>query len=270
MNLAVARVILRVGAVGALLLGNVGCGAIYPELSTPVRPLGAALPLPPPPPDLLYVALAGAEIPDRTPDGRQWDKVGGSLPDPFAIVFVDDKELFRTEIQRDTLQPTWPKQPRKNYRIAPTAELRVEVWDANVVANRPICVRKVSAANRAERQQLLRCDSGAIVDLRLEPARARWGVGLYYELRSTRVFVTRVIAESPAGRAGLEKGDEILQVQGEDVSQLPEGSIKSLINQHSRRGLQLTLKKKKGGQRLTLELKEAAMYPLASEAIELQ
>jgi hypothetical protein len=31
-----------------------------------------------------HVDFVKAEIPSRTRDGREWDSLGGSLPDPFA------------------------------------------------------------------------------------------------------------------------------------------------------------------------------------------
>src|SRR3972149_994024 len=93
---------------GAGLL-TLGCGTVYPELSTPVRPAAAQADLSPgPPSDLFYIAFESARIPARTRDGRQWDKLGGSAPDPFAIFFLNEAELFRTPIQPTTPEPTWP------------------------------------------------------------------------------------------------------------------------------------------------------------------
>ena len=46
--------------------------------------------------------FAGAVIPSRTRDGRNWDSVGGSLPDPFAKLLVEiqvgsDAEVVLTD-----------------------------------------------------------------------------------------------------------------------------------------------------------------------------
>jgi hypothetical protein len=167
-------------------------------------------------------------------------------------------------VQANTLNPTWPDQPRVNYRVAPRAEIRIEVWDSNSISNHPICLRTISAANRDDRRHLLECDSGATVNLVLEPGRAKLGIGLFYELRSERVFVTRVVRESAAARAGLVKGDEIQSVQGRPVRSLPDGGVQSLINSYARSGLELGIKKP-NGEELTLKLREEAMYPTVDE-----
>src|SRR5262245_32131040 len=73
------------------------CGAVFPEITPNVKPPPAGREITPKPPqNLVYVAFAGAEIPPTTRDGRKWDSIGGDLPDPFAKVFVDDREIFRT------------------------------------------------------------------------------------------------------------------------------------------------------------------------------
>src|SRR5690349_6700603 len=100
------------------------CGAVYPQLSTPVRtPPPSAKLMPPPPDDLLFVKFAGAVIPKQTRDGRSWDSVGGSLPDAFAKLFVDGKVILETPVQGNTLTPTWPDQRKANYRIREGANI---------------------------------------------------------------------------------------------------------------------------------------------------
>src|SRR5258706_15147053 len=100
-----------------LLLGLLGCGAVYPQLGTPVRTPPAGITLAPPPPeDLVFVKFAGAVIPSKTRDGRSWDSVGGSLPDAFAKLFVDGQVILETPVQSNTLTPTWPDQRKANYR----------------------------------------------------------------------------------------------------------------------------------------------------------
>ncbi|MFW6135282.1 MAG: S41 family peptidase [Chloroflexota bacterium] len=47
------------------------------------------------------------------------------------------------------------------------------------------------------------------------------GIGAYVEMREGRVVIVAPIDESPAQRAGLKPGDVILEVDGEDVTELP-------------------------------------------------
>jgi hypothetical protein len=256
----------------APLLVTVSCGAVFPEISPPVKapPPGREI-SPPPPADLLFVTFASAEIPPKTPDGRQWDTGGGGLPDPFAQVFVNDRELFRTPIQSDTLAPTWPDQKRANYRIPASSRVRVEVWDSNPINNHPICLKKVhdiqELAGPAPVE--LDCEGGAHVKLRVEPAHPRWGVGFLYELRTTGAAVTRVLAESPAARAGLKSGDEIVEIQSKPVAKMDEGEIQSRINANAQIGIDMVVRSGKDPER-RVTVKEGVVYPVVDDGIPLE
>ena len=253
-----------------LSLAALGCGVVYPELSSPVRtpPPGFTLE-PPPPNDILYLRFEGAEIPARTRDGRQWDSLGGAAPDPFAKLFVDGKEVIVTPVQSDTLAPKWPDQVRANYRIRRGAALRLEVWDSNPINHQPICVKELANLHDEASTEYpfeINCESGAIVRMVVEPARGRLGLGLYYELHTERAFVTRVLQESPARRAGLAQGDEILSVQGKPVATMAEGELQSLINANASLGVEMSVLRRDGVKR-QVKLKNGAIYPVIGEPI---
>jgi hypothetical protein len=259
-------------AIPVAVAGLSGCGAVYPELFTPVRSMPAGKQLePPPPPDLLYVDFQGAEIPPKTQDGRQWDSLGGAAPDAFAKLLLDGREIIRTPTQADTLRPTWPDQPRANYVIPPGRRLQVELWDSNPINNHPICSERLDRLHeQTEVGELeVRCQSGARLKLTVRPAQARLGLGLYYELRHDEVYVTRVIRHSPAARAGLRAGARILKIQQRDVRSMDHAEVKTLINGNVRAGLEL-LVQHAGGKAEQLVLKEGPMYPLVGEEISLR
>jgi hypothetical protein len=223
---------------------------------------------PPPPDDLLFIAFKSAEIPERTRDGRKWDSIGGSAPDPFAKLFINDKVLITSPVQSNTLKPTWPEQKRANYRISKGSRARIEMWDSNELTNRPICMKRLEDLHDAATNGQLdvMCDSGARVTLIVEPAHARIGLGLYYELRTEAVFVTRVIGESPAAREGIGRGDEILRIQGKEVKTMDEGEAKSLINTHAAGGVLLTIKRADGTVK-DVTVKDGPIYPSVDENI---
>lgn len=256
----------------ALALSSVGCAAVYPELSAPLRPPPAGKELSPPPPDdLLFLGFKQARIPSTTRDGRKWDKLGGAAPDPYAILFLNDKELFRTPVQANTISPTWPNQKKANYRIPNGSRLRVEVWDSNPVNNHPICVKKLSSLKEDAYQGEVSfdCESGASVTLRVEPAHAKIGLGFYYELRTERIFISRVIGESPAGRLGVEKGDEILEIQDKPVKSFEEGDAQSLVNANAQTGVKLKLRKPSGDQK-SVTVINGPIYPVVSDGIAVE
>lgn len=251
--------------VAALL---VGCTAVYPELQSPVRPVEAAEVQPEPPDDVLYVRVKRAEIPAQTRDGRKWDEVGGQAPDPFVILYANDEELFRTPIQSNTLRPTWTTAERANFRIPVGSAVRVELYDRNQVQDRPIGTSSFSDlhSDKESGEREIKCASGAKIWLTVEPAHAKLGLGLVYQVRPKEVVLTRVVEESPAGRADLRPGDRIVGIQGKLVRLMAEDEARSQINAHARTGLQLTVSDGTGASRL-VTLKEGAMYPLAHEGI---
>ena len=251
---------------------SIACGAVYPEVSTPVRPVGERHLDPPPPDDLVYLKFANAQIPVRTRDGRQWDSVGGSAPDPFAKLLIEDKEFLVTPVQANTLHPTWPDQKLGNYRIKRNTPIRVELWDANAINNHPICVETIGnlLGEVSEEQNLeLRCDSGATIEIVVQPAHAKFGLGLYYELGTYDIRVTRVVAESPAARAKLKRGDLLVAIQGRVVRGMDQESSRSLINSNVSTGVTFTVKHADGSQD-DVTLKDGPMYPSIDEELKVE
>ena len=245
------------------------CGAVYPELSSPVRAVPGEKELTPAPPKALrYIVFEGAQIPARTRDGRRWDRYGGSAPDPFAKLMMNGKELLLTPVQSNTLTPTWRDQRRANYELVRGAELKVELWDSNPINHHPICVKVIKDLDSQIVQDTVSidCDSGAHIRLTVAPARPKLGLGLYYELRTSDIGVTRLIRHSPASWAGIRKGDQIVSIQGRPVKNMDEGEAQSLINANSRTGLQLQVKGSDGPPRV-IRVKEGPMYPTVDEGL---
>lgn len=254
----------------ALFFGVVGCGAVYPQLGTPVRRPPAHVTLTPPPPDdVLFLKFGGAVIPARTRDGRSWDTVGGALPDAFAKLFVDGKVILETPVESDTLSPTWPNQVTANYRVRSGALVKVELWDRNPLNNHPICVAEVKDlhAEASDGDSLnVNCSGGAEIKLLVQPARGKLGIGLFYELRREEVVVTRVLKESPAARAGLARDDQFLKIQGKLVKAMADGEAQSLINANAATGVSLLVRKADNTEQ-EITLKEGAIYPLIGEDV---
>ncbi len=253
--------------VGAVCWALVGCAAFYPELKTPVRPAPEAYePDPAPASDLLYVAFQGATIPLKTRDGRNWKK-SNDAPDAFAKVLVDGRELLVTPIQANTRAPTWPNQKRANYRIPRGKSIVVEVWDADAINDYPICSEKIVNihAQAGTAPVELDCDSGAHVVLDVRPAQPVIGLGFDYQLMGDGVArISRIIEDSPAGRAGLRVGSKFVSVQGKSLKTLDALELQSVVNTNSRTGLDLGVLSSDGSEKL-VKLREAAMYVLVED-----
>lgn len=240
-----------------------GCGAIYPELATRVEAPPAGLALDPPPPDgLRWLAFQTAEIPPKTRDGRAWGRVREGFPDPVARLFVNDVEVLKTNAAPKTLSPTWETSKAGNFPIAVGDRLRVEVWDSDPLNDRAIgrAEGRVSAEMLSAGSWRASFDMGGSVTLAIEPARARWGLGFWYELRQGGAAVTRMLDHSPASRAGLQKGDEIVRIGKTDTSQMTSDEIRSAMNSPPLGGLELVVRHRDGSS-LQAIVKPGPIYP---------
>jgi len=255
-----------VGVVGSML---VACGAVYPEVVTTLRaPEAGAVLAPPPPDDLYYLYFEGATIPGRTRDGRQWPSGG---PTTYAKLKMGDTTVIQTPAEPSTRKPTWPKQERKNYRISTDADLTIELWVNDAIQDKPLCqvtvldLPHLRDGGRAD----FDCDSGATISLGVEPAHAVVGLGFYYELRGSEgVRVTRVLAHSPASRAGLKPGTRIQTIQGKSVVPMDALQVRSTMNANSRAGVRLDVEQADGSRKV-ITLTEGAIYPLPDEGVDL-
>jgi hypothetical protein len=250
------------------LFGALGaCAAVYPELQTPLRSAEGRQ-AEAPPKDLRWIAFKGATVPAETRDGRKWGgDLGRKAPDPYAVLFVNGKLLLKTPAQGGTLTPTWPDGPAGNFRIKKGDHFRVELWDSNTISDHPIGVKDVGSLDDSvdvSGEADIECDSGAQVRVAFEPPHARLGLGFYYELRIGEVFVTRVYEESPAGRAGIKPGDQILALDGKAVSGLKSSEIQSLLNTPHASPVAMSVRHK-DGQELAAQAKDGSIFPLFSE-----
>jgi membrane-associated protease RseP (regulator of RpoE activity) len=259
-------------AVAVLAVLGFACSAVYPEVQTPVRSVDKRE-VEPPPKDLLWIHFKGAVVPGQTRDGRKWGgDLAGHTPDPYAVLFLNGKMLLKTPAQSGTLAPTWPDGPAGNFRLRDGDRFRVELWDSNTLHDHPIGIKEIGALSeemQATGEAEVECDTGARVRIAFEPAHGRVGLGFYYELRIGEVFVTRVYEQSPAGRAGVKPGDQILTLDGKPVAKLKTPEVRSILNTPHLDGLTMTVQHPHG-QEVALTLKEGAIYPLFSEIGQLR
>jgi hypothetical protein len=248
--------------VALALTVTASCGAVYPELRTSVRDAdegdvvaGTA------PRQMAYIEFERARVPPRAPDGRPWSDTGDELPDPVARLIVNGKTLIETPVEEDTLTPTWPAQRRANYVLKPRSHATVQLLAHGAMNDRLICSKNVGDL-RAEAELgrvELTCDNGARVWLLVQPARPKIGLGLFYELRINQVFVSLVVEDSPAGRAGLRVGDEIIALDGKWVRSMDEAQVRSVFNAGASNGLRVTVRRGSAAPK-EVTLKEGPVY----------
>jgi hypothetical protein len=251
----------------SLLLATVlvGCAAVYPELGTRTRPIPAGRPLDPPPPvELRWIKILGATIPEHTRDGRTWQANGKASA--YAKILVNGSEILKTNTESDTLTPTWAGSPRGNYKIAPGDKIRVELWDSNPINDKPIGSRELGQAGEIRALDgRIHVDfeegvqSAGSIDIAFELAHAVNGLGLWYELRTAGCWITRLLPLSPAERAGLKGGDELLKIGGREAKAMSVEELKSAFNAVPMDGLKVVIKHD-GGAVAEALLKEGPIY----------
>jgi hypothetical protein len=242
------------------------CGAVYPEMRTPMVAPGAQ-DLEPAPKDMRWIGFLKGTVPLETRDGRKWDATGNAAPDPYAVLLLKGKVVIKTPVQSNTTTPTWPGSPAGNFRLGARDNFRVELWDNNPLTDHPIGVKdnvSLSEEGVGNGKVEITFDTGAEIVIGVEPPHARWGMGFFYELRVGEAYVTRVYQESPASRAGVKVGDQILEIDGQPVSKMKDVQVQSAINRPHMSGMQTTLRHKDGSQ-IKLDLKDGAIYPLYEE-----
>ncbi len=262
---------LLLAATLAFAAGAASCVALFPELSTPISaaPKTGALD-PPPPPDRHFVKVVGAKVPPKARDGRSWDQVFGSMPDPNAKVFVNDAEILTTGPESDTLEPHWKDAPSGNFLLAVGDKVRVEVWNSNTFADSPIGIRELTlTGDMLDVQEIVfELSGGGELTLAVQPARAVWGGGYWFELRNDSAYVTRVLDSSPASRGGMKPGDRILMIDNKPVDKMSVDEVRSLLAAVPTTGRALALQHDGGGT-LQLTLKEGPIYPLFKDYSQL-
>jgi hypothetical protein len=259
----------KTASVLCVLLSSSSCSASLGakgEWATKLEPAPKGLALEPPPPkDVYWVAIASAKVPARNRGGQLWDEVGG-WPDPLAVLYVDDTEVMSAEAASDTLTPKWDS-PKGNVRIPDGATLRVEVADDDGLQDLPIGKAThgpPTATDLSEGRMVLSLGNRAELVLRVEPAHGLMGLGFDYQVVSGVTVVEKVLEHSPAGRAGLEVGDQIVAVGDRQLSDASSAAVESTIDSIGNKPTRVVVKHKSGTSE-TFAIGVGAVYPLYDE-----
>ncbi|HEY8428777.1 MAG TPA: PDZ domain-containing protein [Sandaracinaceae bacterium] len=236
-----------------VLAAFVAGACVYPRRGTslsPVRREGAASVSAPA--DLWQLTLVSAQITPRKRGNLPWDE-GGGEPDPFVRVYRGEELLFESPTIEDAREPEWNVTLPRNVRIPRDRPLRFEVWDRDTVGADPIGQIRthglpVNAMPGADARLLL--EGGSYLTIRVAPPLPHRGTGIEeYEMRPDALVVIRVLAYSPAQRAGLESGDAIVAIDDRRIADMESSQAASALSMASHRRSRLTVRGADGRER---------------------
>jgi len=205
------------------------------------------------PKNLWSIRVLGAQIPRSKSTGLPWDE-DRSCPDPFVRLLLDDRLIWESAPIDNTYAPEWNLAVPRNVLVEPDARFKLEIWDRDSpVSADPIGRLKslglppVAHPNATARLTL---DTGAVLTIVVSPPRAHEGVGiLEYEVHHECLYVLGVEERSPAGRAGIRKGDHITGIDGLRVSSLDPNQSSTMLSLAVKRGYVLDVADDAGQER---------------------
>lgn len=240
-------------AAAALAFTLSACG--YPIRSTALSAVRTA-PTSGQPEGLYTLEIVRANVPPRQRGGHEWDGEGDAA-DPYVRLFRDSELIFETPIVENSLLPAFDATLPRNVRISPSTRLRFEVWDSDGGSDDPIGIwesRGLPPSALPGAEALVRMDSLAELVFRADSPQAHRGVGIEeYEVHGDHLAVVRVIAESPAGRAGIEAGDRIMAIGGRSIESMAQAQAVSALSLAGERNEALTVDGPSGRRELALE-----------------
>ena len=144
--------------------------------------------------------------------------------------------------------------------------MRVEIWDANAVSDQAIGVKDFRATEDVVLGDKIRLDIAGAgeVEIAFERAHAMYGVGMWFELRTDSCYITRMLAGSPAERAGMQPGDEVLEINGKKVKTMTSNQVRSAFGSIPSDGVSVVLRHA-DSTTLTATLREGPIYPTFAE-----
>lgn len=241
---------------GLIVLCAAVAACAYPRRSTSLSPaqdaerLGA-------PAHVWQMRFASATVPPKRPGGLDWDS-GGGLPDVVARLYRDGELVFETPVQQDTLTPTFDASLPHNVWLPPSRELRLELWDQDQgPTDQPIGIWRgqgLPPNALPDANARVNMANGASLTFRIAAPAAHRGLGIdQYELRGDTLRILRVIEHSPAGRAGITRGDDIIAIGDQTVEDLEEAGAASALSMAADRQQSLRVRKP-DGQEEVIEL----------------
>jgi hypothetical protein len=211
---------------GLSFAGAFGCA--YPRHTTPLNAApGIKVPSEQTPGGMYAFRLISAVAPQTKISGLGWDD-DGTGPDLFARIYVDERKVWESPVIENDPTPTWNRVLPRNVIIPRNSDFRLELWDYDTaVSSDPIGRiehRGLPTTAIPDAMARLQLDAGTMVVIMVSAPQPHRGVGLAVEVREDALKVLSVEPFSPAARAGVKKGDQIVGIASARVADMEEGA----------------------------------------------
>jgi membrane-associated protease RseP (regulator of RpoE activity) len=170
-------------------------------------------------------------------------------------LYRGDTLVWESQVVENTLRPELDVTLPRNVELSPRTSIRIELWDMDVTPHIIGVWRGqgLPATALPDADAHIRLDGGADVAFRIDRPLPHRGVGIKtYEQRGDHLRVIEVEPFSPAARAGVVAGDEIVAIGGQRVEELGDARAASAISLAAERNTPLTVRR--GGREETVEL----------------
>lgn len=204
------------------------------------------------PAELWTFHFVGAELPEFKGAGLPWDS-DGTPPDPFIRLIIDKRVVWESPVLENTRRPEWNVTLPRNVEIPEDATFRLELWDRDtaVSADPAGAITRSGLPGTALPDAVARLtlDNLGMISVIVSAPRAQQGVGISFEVRPDALIVLRVERYSPAARAGILKGERIVAIGPQRVSELGDDESTSDLSLANEKGAALTVAGAKGNER---------------------
>ena len=247
----------------ALTLLAVVCGCAYARKETHTVPMAqSAVKLESRPRDMWTLKVLSAELPQAKPSGLPWDD-DGTGPDPFVRVFVNGREIWTSPVIENSTHPTWNATLPANVVVSHNTPLRIEVWDhdSQIKADPMGSISTEGLPGNAlpDAEARVTLDNLATLTIMAADPRPVRGVGLTVELHSDALRVIAVHPYSPASRANIRVGEDIVAINEVAVASLDSNEAFTRLSMVIDSGAPLTVADSAGAQR-TVQLDKDPLW----------
>jgi hypothetical protein len=226
-------------------------GCAYPRRTTLVHAAPASAEPVDTPSGLWSIRLVEAQLPETKGGGLPWDS-DGTGPDPYIRLVIDERVVWESPVQQNTLNPQWNVTLPRSVRIPPGSKFRLELWDEDTASADPagtFAHLGLPANALPNAKARLSLDNLGTATIMISAPKPWKGLGLTYEQHGDALVVLSVEEFSPASRAGIAVGERIVAIGETRVQQLTAARAASDLSLAVDRRSTLTVADQHGKER---------------------